>query len=109
VAASSASVPQVDRSERLRSRKVSDFPIPVGREESWRFTPLARLRELHTLEPGSVSASGAVTLQTTAPADAKVEQVNEVVALRDIEVDRVKSLPGVEWAVPLYWGIRRSS
>ncbi len=37
--------------------------------------------------------------------DAKVEQVNEVVALRDIEVDRVKSLPGVEWAVPLYWGI----
>jgi putative ABC transport system permease protein len=38
-------------------------------------------------------------------ADAKVEQINEVVALRDIEVDRVKSLPGVEWAVPLYWGI----
>jgi len=38
-------------------------------------------------------------------ADVKVEQVNEVVALRDIEVDRVKSLPGVEWAVPLYWGI----
>lgn len=38
-------------------------------------------------------------------ADAKVEQVNEVVAMRDIEVDRVKSLPGVEWAVPLFWGI----
>jgi putative ABC transport system permease protein len=28
-----------------------------------------------------------------------------VVALRDIEVDRVRSVPGVEWAVPLYWGI----
>ena len=37
--------------------------------------------------------------------DAKVEQVNEVVALREIEVDRVRSVPGVEWAVPLYWGI----
>lgn len=37
--------------------------------------------------------------------DAKVEQVNEVVALRDIELDRVRSVPGVEWAVPLYWGI----
>jgi putative ABC transport system permease protein len=37
--------------------------------------------------------------------DAKVEQVNEVVALRDIEVDRVRSVPGVEWAVPLYWGV----
>lgn len=38
-------------------------------------------------------------------ADAKVEQVNEVVALRDIEVDRVRSVPGVAWAVPLYWGL----
>jgi putative ABC transport system permease protein len=38
-------------------------------------------------------------------ADAKVEQVNEVVPLRDIEVQRVRSVPGVEWAVPLYWSI----
>ena len=37
--------------------------------------------------------------------DAKVEQVNEVVAMRDIEVNRVRSIEGVEWAVPLYWGI----
>jgi putative ABC transport system permease protein len=40
--------------------------------------------------------------------DAKVEQVNEVVALRDIEVDRVRSVPGVDWAVPLYWGIQQA-
>ena len=40
--------------------------------------------------------------------DAKVEQINEVVALRDIEVDRVRSVPGVEWAVPLYWGIQQA-
>lgn len=37
--------------------------------------------------------------------DAKVEQVNEVVALRDIEVNRVRSVEGVEWAVPMYWSI----
>src|SRR5215204_7113750 len=37
--------------------------------------------------------------------DARVEQANEVVALRDIEVNRVRSIEGVEWAVPLYWGI----
>lgn len=37
--------------------------------------------------------------------DAKVEQVNEVVALRDVEVTRVRSVEGVEWAVPMYWGI----
>ncbi len=38
-------------------------------------------------------------------ADAKVEQVNEVVPLREIEVQRVRSIPGVEWAVPLFWNI----
>jgi putative ABC transport system permease protein len=38
-------------------------------------------------------------------ADAKVEQVNEAVSLREVEVERVRSVPGVEWAVPLYWGI----
>jgi putative ABC transport system permease protein len=38
-------------------------------------------------------------------ADAKVEQVNEVVPLREIEVQRVRSVPGVEWAVPLFWNI----
>jgi putative ABC transport system permease protein len=37
--------------------------------------------------------------------DAKVEQVNETIGMRDIEVSRVRSVPGVEWAVPLYWGI----
>jgi putative ABC transport system permease protein len=38
-------------------------------------------------------------------ADAKVEQANEIVPMRDIEVERVRSVPGVEWAVPMYWGI----
>jgi putative ABC transport system permease protein len=37
--------------------------------------------------------------------DARVEQANEVVALRDVEVNRVRSVEGVDWAVPLYWGI----
>jgi Fe-S cluster assembly protein SufD len=45
---------------RLHSRQsfdVSDFPVPTGREEEWRFTPLRRLRGLHTdgeLAPGKV-------------------------------------------------------
>jgi len=37
--------------------------------------------------------------------DAKVEQINEVVPLRDVEVSRVRSVEGVDWAVPLYWGM----
>ena len=38
-------------------------------------------------------------------ADAKVEQANEIVPMRDVEVTRVRSVEGVDWAVPLYWGI----
>jgi putative ABC transport system permease protein len=40
--------------------------------------------------------------------DAKVEQVNEVIPLREIEVTRVRGVPGVEWAVPLYVGIEQA-
>ncbi len=40
--------------------------------------------------------------------DSKVEQANEVKALRDTEVNRVRSVPGVEWAVPLYFTILQS-
>jgi putative ABC transport system permease protein len=40
--------------------------------------------------------------------DSKVEQANEVKAMRDTEVNRVRSVPGVEWAVPLYFTILQS-
>ncbi len=40
--------------------------------------------------------------------DAKVEQANEVVPMRQIEVERVRSVPGVAWAVPLYLGIEQA-
>jgi len=40
--------------------------------------------------------------------DAKVEEVNEVIPLREIEVTRVRSVPGVEWAVPLYLGVEQA-
>lgn len=38
-------------------------------------------------------------------ADSRTEQINSPVAMRDIEVDRVRSLPGVAWAVPIFLGI----
>ncbi len=34
----------------------ADFAVPGGREEEWRFTPLGRLRGLHTDEPPAPSA-----------------------------------------------------
>ena len=42
---------------RLHARR-SDFPVPTGREEEWRFTPLRRLRGLHgdgVLPPGKIA------------------------------------------------------
>lgn len=41
-------------------------------------------------------------------ADAKVEQVNEVVPLREIDLLRVRSVPGVQWAVPLFWSLQQA-
>ncbi|WP_030021260.1 Fe-S cluster assembly protein SufD [Streptomyces monomycini] len=47
------------------SYDVADFPVPHGREEEWRFTPLARLKGLHD---GTAVASGAdLKIDITAP------------------------------------------
>ena len=40
--------------------------------------------------------------------DAKVEQANEIIPMRQIEVDRVRGAAGVAWAVPLYIGIEQA-
>ena len=52
-------IPDTDRGGRLTSYDVADFPVPTGREEDWRFTPLDRLRGLHeVLSPGPGGAAG---------------------------------------------------
>ncbi|RLL66260.1 Fe-S cluster assembly protein SufD [Streptomyces sp. Z26] len=51
---------------------VADFPVPHGREEEWRFTPLERLRGLHD---GTAEASGSVKVELTAPDGVTVETV----------------------------------
>jgi Fe-S cluster assembly protein SufD len=48
----------VSRLHERQSYDLADFPVPTGREEEWRFTPLRRLRGLHgdsALAPGKVS------------------------------------------------------
>jgi Fe-S cluster assembly protein SufD len=37
----------VSRLHERQSFELADFPVPNGREEEWRFTPLRRLRRLH--------------------------------------------------------------
>ena len=39
-------VPQGSRAERGTSFALADFPLPTGREEDWRFSPVARLEGL---------------------------------------------------------------
>ncbi|WP_228983107.1 Fe-S cluster assembly protein SufD [Streptomyces sp. DH12] len=52
---------------------VADFPVPHGREEEWRFTPLERLRGLHD---GTAVATGeGVRVDVTAPDAVTVETV----------------------------------
>ncbi|MET9405742.1 Fe-S cluster assembly protein SufD [Streptomyces sp. NPDC002935] len=52
---------------------VADFPVPHGREEEWRFTPLERLRGLHD---GTAVATGeGVRTDVTAPEGVTVETV----------------------------------
>lgn len=52
---------------------VADFPVPHGREEEWRFTPLERLRGLHD---GTAVANGSgVKVAVEAPEGVTVETV----------------------------------
>lgn len=55
------------------SYDVADFPVPHGREEEWRFTPLERLRGLHD---GTAEASGALRAEVAAPDGVTVETVD---------------------------------
>jgi Fe-S cluster assembly protein SufD len=51
---------------------VADFPVPHGREEEWRFTPLERLKGLHD---GTAAADGSVKVEVSAPDGVTVETV----------------------------------
>ncbi len=57
-------VPDQSRAQRLTSFEVADFPMPTGREEEWRFTPVDRLGGL--LNAGDTDA-GSLTVTVQAP------------------------------------------
>ncbi|MFY4718080.1 Fe-S cluster assembly protein SufD [Streptomyces sp. LaBMicrA B280] len=52
---------------------VADFPVPHGREEEWRFTPLERLRGLH--DGTAVATGDGVKVDVQAPEGVVVETV----------------------------------
>src|SRR3954451_11713498 len=53
---------------------MTDFPVPTGREEAWRFTPTRRLRGL--FEPLADGGDGKVVVDVDAPAGVTVEHVD---------------------------------
>ncbi|MEU4349814.1 Fe-S cluster assembly protein SufD [Streptomyces sp. NPDC023838] len=52
---------------------VADFPVPHGREEEWRFTPLERLRGLH--DGTAVATGDGLRVEVSAPEGVTVETV----------------------------------
>src|SRR5450631_2309223 len=60
----------------VESFALADHPVPTGREEEWRFTPLKRLRGLHD---GSADAAGTpdgkVVVEVDAAPEVRVETV----------------------------------
>jgi Fe-S cluster assembly protein SufD len=67
---------------------VADHPVPTGREEVWRFTPLKRLRGLHA---DAEFAAGATKLTWNTPAGVRVAEVDG---------DEARALRGLSGLVP---------
>jgi len=72
-----AFIPDQSRAERRTSFDVDAFPMPSGREEEWRFTPVDRLRALFGDSPSedeaaeyALSAPSEVVVGTLAPGEA---------------------------------------
>ena len=70
IAGAVESTAPVSRLHEHRSYDLADFPVPTGREEEWRFTPLRRLRGLHA---DQALAEGKVTVETDPAPEVTVE------------------------------------
>ena len=69
--------PEESRAARLTSFEVSDFPVPNGREEEWRFTPVDRLGGVFADEADDVRGSGA---EADHPVDYDVSGVVDMIS-----------------------------
>jgi Fe-S cluster assembly protein SufD len=66
-----AFVPDQSRAERRTSYDVTDFAVPGGREEDWRFAPVDRLGGLFQVEPTDESR---LTLEISAPQGVEISE-----------------------------------
>ncbi|GAA1348675.1 Fe-S cluster assembly protein SufD [Falsarthrobacter nasiphocae] len=75
--------PEGSRGERATSFDIADFPIPGGREEEWRFTPVERLGALFAAD----AESGRLTRDFELP---------EGVTEREITADEMREIVSME-------------
>lgn len=69
-------LPEASRASRPTSFDVADFPVPNGREEEWRFAPVARLAPLFAADTdGVLDGHGVLTTVVEAP-EVQVEIVD---------------------------------
>lgn len=69
-------VPEASRAARLTSFDVADFPVPTGREEEWRFSPVDKLAPLFAgATDGVLAGHGVLTTVVEAP-EVRVEIVD---------------------------------
>jgi Fe-S cluster assembly protein SufD len=68
----------VSRLHEHRSYDPAEFGVPSGREEEWRFTPLRRLRGLHTDTPPAATAT--VTVEVDPAPEVKTFSAERAVA-----------------------------
>jgi Fe-S cluster assembly protein SufD len=80
--------PPKTKSQALRSFNVADFPVPNGREEEWRFTPLKRLRGLASTTEDTVAQ---LSYTHDLPAGVKVSTVDTVAPVLT-PFDRISAL-----------------
>jgi Fe-S cluster assembly protein SufD len=81
----------VSRLHERRSLDPADFPVPGGREEEWRFTPLRRLRGLHADAPAT---AGTTTVEVAPAPEVKIDLAERAVVRRSasfIPADRVSA------------------
>ncbi|GAA1637360.1 Fe-S cluster assembly protein SufD [Georgenia ruanii] len=64
-------VPETSRADRRSSFELADFPVPTGREEDWRFSPVDRLQRLFA---GDLTGTGPV-VTVESDDDVRVERV----------------------------------
>ncbi len=65
-------IPEGSRAERRTSFDLADIPVPTGREEAWRFSPVARLQPLFAETLGT----DGVSVDVVAAPEVKVESVD---------------------------------